>query len=34
MFKRPGYVMLNINGDDLGRLIGRHGQTSMHYSIS
>ena len=36
MFKRPGYVMLNINGDDLGRLIGRHGQTlnALQYIVN
>jgi spoIIIJ-associated protein len=36
MFKRPGYVMLNINGDDLGKLIGRHGQTlnALQYLVN
>lgn len=36
MFKRPGYVMLNINGDDLGKLIGRHGQTlnALQYIVN
>ncbi|NLC53379.1 MAG: protein jag [Firmicutes bacterium] len=36
MFKRPGYVMLNISGDDLGRLIGRHGQTlnALQYIVN
>ncbi|HEY8391495.1 MAG TPA: RNA-binding cell elongation regulator Jag/EloR [Capillibacterium sp.] len=36
MFKRPGYVMLNINGDDLGQLIGRHGQTlnALQYLVN
>ncbi|HHW12203.1 MAG TPA: protein jag [Firmicutes bacterium] len=36
MFKRPGYVVLNINGDDLGRLIGRHGQTlnALQYIVN
>ncbi len=36
MFKRPGYIVLNINGDDLGRLIGRHGQTlnALQYIVN
>jgi len=36
IFKRPGYVMLNINGDDLGKLIGRHGQTlnALQYLVN
>lgn len=36
MFKRPGYVMLNVNGDDLGKLIGRHGQTlnALQYLVN
>ncbi|NLM37751.1 MAG: protein jag [Firmicutes bacterium] len=36
IFKRPGYVILNINGDDLGRLIGRHGQTlnALQYIVN
>lgn len=36
MFKCPGYIVLNINGDDLGRLIGRHGQTlnALQYIVN
>src|SRR5690606_37773768 len=36
MFKRPGYIVLNINGDDLGRLIGRHGRTlnALQYIVN
>ena len=36
LFKRPGYIMLNVNGDDLGKLIGRHGQTlnALQYVVN
>lgn len=36
MFKRPGYIMLNVSGDDLGKLIGRHGQTlnALQYLVN
>src|SRR5690606_32960413 len=36
MFRRPGYVMLNVNGDDLGKLIGRYGQTlnALQYLVN
>ncbi|HBR28167.1 MAG TPA: protein jag [Firmicutes bacterium] len=36
MFRRPGYIMLNVSGDDLGKLIGRHGQTlnALQYVVN
>ena len=36
MFRRPGYIMLNVGGDDLGKLIGRHGQTlnALQYVVN
>ena len=36
MFKRPGEVILNVNGENLGKLIGRHGQTlnALQYLVN
>jgi len=35
-FKRPDHLVLNINGSDLGKLIGRRGQTlnSLQYLVN
>ncbi|NLW55978.1 MAG: protein jag [Firmicutes bacterium] len=36
MFKRPGEVILNVNGENLGKIIGRHGQTlnALQYLVN
>ncbi len=36
IFKRPGEVILNVNGENLGKLIGRHGQTlnALQYLVN
>jgi spoIIIJ-associated protein len=36
IFKRPGEVILNVSGENLGKLIGRHGQTlnALQYLIN